>query len=97
MKLPLFFRKIKVEIELLWRTLPSLLRTVEEEKAQGYRCIQAHGMTWEYLTRWGNDRRAQGPLEMRRCGDVYEWRYLSDEWNRGPIPPEIVRPVRGVT
>ena len=51
----------------------------------------------EYRTVWGNDRRAKGPLEMRRYtkqywhrrGDAYEWRYNGSEWSKEPIPGKI--------
>jgi len=40
---------------------------------------------------WGKDRRAQGPIELRRnkITKTVKWRYNGSEWSAGDIPAEI--------
>lgn len=46
---------------------------------------------YEHKLVWGNDRRAQGPLELRRNNttSVVEWRYNGSNWSADSIPAEI--------
>ena len=52
---------------------------------------QRHEPEYEYSTSWGNDRRAEGPIKLRKDqgSGLVEWRYLESGWSAGPIPPEI--------
>lgn len=45
----------------------------------------------EYKTVWGKDRRAEGPLQLRKFEDsnVIEWKYEGSEWSKETIPSEI--------
>jgi hypothetical protein len=46
---------------------------------------------YSHKTIWGKDRRAQGPMELRRnnaTGEV-DWKYNGSEWSLEQIPGEI--------
>ena len=53
--------------------------------------LASRDAAYEYRLVWGSDRRAAGPLELRRCrtSGVVEWRYGGSAWTEGRVPGEI--------
>lgn len=51
----------------------------------------AEAANYEHKLVWGNDRRAQWPLELRRnkTTSAVEWRYNGSKWSADSIPAEI--------